>query len=89
MAKKKKNKLSIAYEYKKLTLKEIEEEVKKGYVVFYNIKWDTDGEKVKLPLAIRVPRTEFDADFDFSLEGANYISDNLFDWCIESFQFKN
>ena len=84
---------------KKLTLKECYQnfsarEIKKikkltneGYVVFYDINWDTDGEQVRLPKAVRVPKIDFEADFDFSLEGADYLSDK-YGFCIHDFSFK-
>lgn len=66
---------------------EIEAIIKVGYVVFYNIKWDTDGAKPHLPKAVAVPKEDFDADTDFSLEGADFLSDK-YGWCVNSFSFK-
>lgn len=77
----------IGETYSALTRKDINDTVKDGYVVFYGIKWDTDGHKVKLPKAVKVLKEKFDSDFDFSLEGANYLSDQ-YEYCIHSFNFK-
>ena len=71
----------------KISKREILESVKKGYVVFYDIDWDTDGEKIKLPKVIMVLKTEFEEDFDFFQDGADYLSDN-FEWCVNSFDFE-
>ena len=59
----------------------------KNYILFYNIKWDTDEQKVKLPKKVKVKATEFAKDFDIAMEGADYLSDN-FGWCVFSFSFK-
>lgn len=72
----------------KPTKKDIAEATIDNYVVFYDIKWDTDGQKVKLPKAVRVPKENFDEDFDFSLEGADFLSDH-YEYCVHSFSFKN
>ena len=68
----------------KLTKKEIAAEVKKGYVVYHNIVWDTDGHKVKLPKAVKFKKKNFDEDFVHELEGADVLSDN-YGWCVHSF----
>jgi hypothetical protein len=77
----------ITHSFKKATKKEIKEAIEQGFVVFYDINWDTDGEKVKLPKAVAVPKEEFDADFDFSLEGADFLSDK-YGWCVNSFSYQ-
>jgi hypothetical protein len=56
-------------------------------ILFYNIKWDTDGEKVKLPKRLRVSLDKFDDEFDFAYEGADYLSDE-YGWCVESFEYE-
>lgn len=58
---------------------------KKKHIVFHNIDWDTDGEKVdELPKTLKVPLSEFDEDFDFESEGADYLSDK-FGFCVNTF----
>lgn len=60
---------------------------KKTHILFWNIGWDTDGRKVKsLPKSVLVPLSEFDKDFDFSMEGADYLSDK-YGYCIFNFKF--
>ena len=60
---------------------------KKTHILFFNIGWDTDGRKVEaLPKTLIVPLNEFDADFDFSYHGADYLSDR-FGYCIYNFNF--
>lgn len=54
------------------------------FVRFYNIEWDTDGEKVDLPSEITF---EVDDDFDVENKGADLLSDNL-GWCIRTFNFE-
>ena len=61
---------------------------KNTHVLFSGIEWDTDGVKVKsLPKEVKVPLSKFDKDFDFSLEGADYLSDE-YGYCIFNFNFK-
>ena len=43
----------------------------------YGVNWDTDGEKVDLPLTVTVP-AHIEDD-----EAADYISD-IYGWCINS-----
>jgi hypothetical protein len=50
----------------------------------YNIKYDTDGEKVKLPTEALVMVEESE---DIAETGADIISDNT-DWLVVSFKFK-
>lgn len=70
---------------RKITKKEIEVTVSEGYVCFHNIKWDTDGEKVELPKTIAVPKEDFEPDFDFDAQSADFLSDR-YDWCIKSLE---
>lgn len=71
----------------KPTKKQIAQAVKEGNVVFHSIKWDTDGQRVKLPKAVIVPIKKFDEDFDFVMESADFLSDH-YGWCIESLSFR-
>ncbi len=53
-------------------------------VEFYNISWETDGHRVKLPKKIVL---DVDSDLDVSLDGADVLSDN-FGYLVNSFSFK-
>jgi hypothetical protein len=55
-------------------------------VRFFNIQWDTDGKKIKLPLEA-VLEVDHDDKDDISLKGADLLSDK-FGWCVNSFQFE-
>ncbi len=72
--------------FKRVTKKEIETAVENGYIVIYNIKWDTDKQKVKLPKAIAIPKENLDKDFDIVMDGADFLS-NHYGWCVVSFDF--
>ena len=76
--------ISIRESFVKVTKKEIVTAVEGQFVVFSSIKWDTDGEKVKLPKAIAVPKGAFEKDFDFDSDGADFLS-NHYGWCVKSF----
>lgn len=53
-------------------------------VHFFDIKWDTDGEKVQLPSEVVMMIN--DEEMDISIEGADLLSDK-FGWCVNSFRF--
>jgi hypothetical protein len=50
----------------------------------FNISWDTDGERVKLP---KKEVVEVESDVDISLEGADILSDK-YGWCVNGFKIK-
>ncbi len=50
----------------------------------YDIKWETDGHKVKLPKEITF---ELDDDADPAYEGADVLSDKT-GWLVNGFQFE-
>lgn len=53
---------------------------------FFNIAWDTDGQRVHgLPNRITL---EVERDFDADNEGANLLSDK-YGYCVKSFDFKD
>ena len=54
-------------------------------VRFFNIQWDTDGQKTDLPseVTLEVP----DSNMDIATEGADILSDK-YGWCVKSFQFE-
>ena len=54
-------------------------------VRFFNIDWDTDGEKVDLPLEVIIPDVETDVDIEN--EGADILSDK-YGWCVNSFSYE-
>ena len=72
--------------YTEPTKEQIAQTVALDHVIFHNIKWDTDGQKTELPKAVAAPKELFEEDYDFSLEGADFLSDN-FGWCVKSFSF--
>lgn len=80
-------KIVMAHSFEKLNKKEIEQALKDGCVVFNNIKWETDGQRVKLPKAVRVPKADFESDFDFDMEGADFLSDK-YGWLVNSFEIE-
>jgi hypothetical protein len=55
----------------------------KTYLI-YNINWDTDGQRVRLPKKLKITVTD---DFNCCLDGADYLSDK-FGWCVFGFDFK-
>jgi len=61
--------------------------MKKTQIVFYSIDWETDGEKIDLPKNVTVDLSKFDKDTDFSLEGADFLS-NEYGWLVNNFKFK-
>lgn len=77
--------VNAQHSFVKVTKKEVAAEVKKGYVVYHNIVWDTDGAKVKLPKAVKIKKKHFDKDFIHEVQGADILSDN-YGWCVESFE---
>ncbi|MBI5573611.1 MAG: hypothetical protein HY919_03550 [Elusimicrobia bacterium] len=52
-------------------------------ILVYNIKWDTDGQKVKLPKSVEITASE---DFDPEYDIADVLSDN-FDFLIYGANF--
>ena len=68
------------------TKEQIAQTVALDHDIFHNIKWDTDGQKTELPKAVAAPKELFEEDYDFSLGGADFLSDN-FGWCVKSFSF--
>jgi hypothetical protein len=55
-------------------------------VKFTNIKYDTDGVDVKLPTQLVFDDFDDIEDYDFDLEGADYISD-FTGFMVESFDY--
>ena len=53
-------------------------------VKFTNIKYDTDGVDIKLPTQLVFD--DFDEDYDFDLEGADYIND-FTGYIVEPFNY--
>ena len=53
-------------------------------VRLFNIQWDTDGEKVKLP---KSDTFEVETDFDVAQDGADLLSDKH-GWCVFGFDFE-
>lgn len=55
-------------------------------ILFSNIKWDTDGLRVRtLPEATEL---EVDADLDVDLDGADALSDK-YGYCVQSFDWES
>ena len=50
-----------------------------------NIKWDTDGEEITLPIEVEIPENIVDEDDETSV--ANYLSDT-YGWCVLSLELK-
>lgn len=53
-------------------------------VKFSNIRWDTDGEAIKLP---NTTILVVDDDIDLDTQGADVLSDK-FGWCVFSFEYE-
>jgi len=69
------------------TKEQIAQTVALDHVIFHNIKWDTDGQKTELPKAVAAPKELFEGDFDFAMQGADFLSDQ-YGWCVKSFEFE-
>jgi hypothetical protein len=54
-----------------------------------DIEWDTDGETIEdcLPTSLNLDIDEFDNDFDFDEELADWLSDK-YGFCVEGYSFK-
>jgi hypothetical protein len=50
-----------------------------------DIEWDTDGEDLPTKLSLNID--EFDNDFDFDEELADWLSDK-YGFCVEGYSFK-
>lgn len=55
-------------------------------VKVFDIDYDTDGMRVKLPKTLIIDVDDDDIE-DFDLVGADYISD-ITGWCVFSFNYK-
>lgn len=59
-------------------------------MIAYDIEWDTDGEKVKLPKKVKIPDEicKGVGEDDYVNEVGDWLSDK-YGWCIFNFKLKS